>query len=428
MRQILALAIKDLKLLVRDKAGLFFTFFFPILYAVFFGTIFGGAGGGGSATPLLVIDQDQSAGSAAFVESLDAEEQIAVTFTDDLAAAEEAVRKGDKTAFIVIPEGFGDASIFRGDPMRLIIGVDPSRQAEAGLIKGLVTGKAYEHLQKLFLDPDSAKGMTRDALDALEEDPDLSPLQRTILRTFLSGLDTFLEDMPATGAFDAGGEGQAQAFNPIEIEEAELLADEDSAGPSPFAISFPQGMIWGIMGCAAGFGISLVAERNGGTLTRLRTAPLARSRVLMGKGLACFVTTTGVAVMLLLIARVGFGVVPGSLPLLALAIVSVSLAFVGIMMLLSTIGKTEASSGGIGWAVLLVFAMFGGGMLPLFLMKGWMITLSHVSPVKWSILAIEGAVWRGFTLGDMLLPCGILCGVGVVGFGLGSRLFDWTEH
>ena len=61
MREIWALAVKDLKLLVRDKAGLFFTFFFPVLYAIFFGTIFGGMGGGGGGsgeTAIVVVDQD----------------------------------------------------------------------------------------------------------------------------------------------------------------------------------------------------------------------------------------------------------------------------------------------------------------------------------------------------------------------------------
>ena len=33
MNAILALAIKDLRLLFRDKVGFFFTFFFPLLYA-----------------------------------------------------------------------------------------------------------------------------------------------------------------------------------------------------------------------------------------------------------------------------------------------------------------------------------------------------------------------------------------------------------
>jgi ABC-2 type transport system permease protein len=115
-------------------------------------------------------------------------------------------------------------------------------------------------------------------------------------------------------------------------------------------------------------------------------------------------------------------------PLLALAIVSASIAFVGIMMLLSVLGKTEQSAGGIGWGILLVMSMIGGGMIPLFALPSWMLTVSHFSPVKWAILSMEGAVWRQFTLGEMMLPCGILWAVGVVCFLIGVRAFAWTTQ
>lgn len=439
MTEIWALAVKDLRLLVRDKAGLFFTFFFPVLYAIFFGTIFGGGGddGGGTATPIIVVDLDGSEASRGFAASLDADPMLAVTPMDDRAAAQEAVRKGDKSAFVVIPEGFGSASLFRGEPMKLLVGVDPSRQAEGGLIQGLITAKAYERLQDSFMNADSARQMTRDAMDSLAEADDLNPIQKGILGAFLGSLETFLEQAPDAGMIGGGvGDGDGEGgggdasggFNPIEIETVELLADESGAGPNAYAISFPQGIIWGIMGCASGFGISLVTERNRGTLTRLRTAPLGNGRVLLGKGLACFLTTVGVAALLLAIAMLGFGVRPGSFPLLIAAVFSIAVCFVGVMMMLSTVGKTDAAAAGIGWAVMLVFAMFGGAMIPLFLMQGWMVTLSHASPVKWSILAMEGAIWRGFTPAEMLLPCGILLAVGVAGFGVGARLFDWNEH
>ncbi|MBK7403489.1 MAG: ABC transporter permease [Phycisphaerales bacterium] len=432
MREIWALAVKDLKLLIRDRAGLFFTFFFPILYAVFFGVIMGGMGSseGREGTPILVIDQDHSKASEAFVASLEADSQLRITRSEDRAEAETLVKDGKQTAFVVVPGGFGDSSktIFKGEPIRLIVGVDPSHAAEAGLIQGLITAKAYERLQDLFMSPASARQMARDAMAEVDKTSDMSPVQKTIMKSFLGSLDSFMKDMPAAGGFGGtSGEGGGAGFNPIQIETVDLATDKSGKAMNAFAITFPQGIVWGVMGCTAGFGISLVSERNKGTLTRLQTSPLSRSRVLLGKALACFLATVGVAVLLLVVARLFFGVHPQSLPMLALAVFCVAVAFVGIMMLLSTIGKTEASSGGIGWAVLLVCAMFGGGMIPLMFMKGWMVTLSNFSPVKWSIYAIEGAVWRGFTFDKMLLPCGILLAIGVVGFAAGSRLFAWSE-
>jgi ABC-2 type transport system permease protein len=109
-------------------------------------------------------------------------------------------------------------------------------------------------------------------------------------------------------------------------------------------------------------------------------------------------------------------------------IFAISIAFVGIMMFLSVLGKTEQSAGGIGWAILLVMAMLGGGMIPLFAMPSWMKIVSDISPVKWAILAMEGAVWRQFSFQEMLLPCGILLAVGVATFAVGVRAFRWMEQ
>jgi ABC-2 type transport system permease protein len=76
---------------------------------------------------------------------------------------------------------------------------------------------------------------------------------------------------------------------------------------------------------------------------------------------------------------------------------------------------------GSAWAALLLMSMIGGGMVPLFAMPGWMSAAGSISPVKWAILAMEGAVWRGFSPAEMMLPCGILLTVGLVCFAIGAK-------
>jgi ABC-2 type transport system permease protein len=113
--------------------------------------------------------------------------------------------------------------------------------------------------------------------------------------------------------------------------------------------------------------------------------------------------------------------------MLAVALVSAAICFVGIMMAMSVMGKTEESVAGAGWAILLVMAMLGGGMVPLFFMPGWLRAISSISPVKWGVLALEGAIWREFTVSEMALPVGILLGVGVLFFGIGVLIFSRSE-
>jgi ABC-type multidrug transport system permease subunit len=92
---------------------------------------------------------------------------------------------------------------------------------------------------------------------------------------------------------------------------------------------------------------------------------------------------------LVIVGVLGFGVRPTSWPLLAAAVLAAATAFTGIMMVLSVLGGTEQSASGAAWATLLVFALLGGGMVPLFVMPRWMLTASGVSPAKWAILAFE---------------------------------------
>ena len=206
----------------------------------------------------------------------------------------------------------------------------------------------------------------------------------------------------------------------------ESVLKERISPRSSYEITMPQAFIWLLLGCSAAFAVSLVMERTRGTLIRLKSAPITLAHILAGKALACFLTTLGGLAVLFAIFRLVFSVRPDSYPLLLLALISAAVAFVGIMMLIAVMGKTEASVGGIGWAFLLLMAMTGGGMIPLMFMPDWMKTVSHFSFVKWSVLAVEGAVWRGFNLTEMLAPCGILIGIGLISFLVGVRVFKAT--
>jgi ABC-2 type transport system permease protein len=187
---------------------------------------------------------------------------------------------------------------------------------------------------------------------------------------------------------------------------------------SKWDISFPQAMMWGVLGSAAAFAITMVRERRQGTFLRLQVAPITRGHVLAGKAAACGATVLCVIVFLLILGIL-LGMRPRSPALLALAAVCVAYCFVGVMMLMSVIGKSEEAVSGAAWGANIVMAMFGGGMIPLAFMPEFMKTISHVSPVKWGILALEGAIWREFTLSEMLPPCSVLVGAGTACLAIG---------
>lgn len=417
------MAFKDIRLLLRDRAGFFFTFFWPILMAVFFGSIFGGMGSGTSGIRVVLVDEDTSAESQTFGERLAADPDLLLE-RGEREAALERVRRGQVSAAIILPEGFGehDRDRFVSAPPRVEVAADPSSRATQAMLQGILLRNGAQQLEERLTDRAAMRDLADRSSEAVSA---ASPFegQGKVLQ-----LLRLLAELPERqGDADAdGSSGAGPNFEPLTIESLDVVRQR--SGPTNyFAVSFPQGMVWGLIGCAAAFGISLASERTHGTLVRLRIAPLSAASILGGKALACFLTALGMCGLLLLLGVTVFGVRPGSWPLLGMALISSAICFVGIMMTLSVLGRTERSASGIGWAILLVLSMIGGGMVPLFVMPTWLRTFSDWSPVKWAVLAMEGAIWRGFSLQEMLLPCAILVAVGGVTFGLGARLFRWGE-
>lgn len=186
-------------------------------------------------------------------------------------------------------------------------------------------------------------------------------------------------------------------------------------------------MMWGVMSCVAGFAISIARERTQGTMLRLQVAPLSKFQILAGKAVACFLTVILVIVFMTLLGLC-LGMRPNDFGLLGMAAACVAFCFVGIMMVMSVLGKTEASVNGAGWAINMVMAMLGGAMIPVMFMPAFIKQFSVVSPIKWSILSIEGAIWRDFSFFEMLVPCGILLGIGMAGLTLGAIIINKSSH
>jgi len=412
MKAVVALALKDLRLLLRDGFGVFWIAAFPLLFALFFGAVISSFSiGEGRTLSLALIDEEQSTGSKEFVERLKKSPSLRIEEIP-LEEAREKVAKGKLAAYLRIAGGFGEGGVNFGGPAKeLELGIDPSRKADASILRGMLMQAAFADMQELFSDPAKGQALARKALRDIEKSKDVDPFKKATFALFLKGLDGFLDTVPKEAKADR---------TPKLIELNEQAITRTGERPrSAFEVTFPQSILWGLMGCVASFSISIVLERNQGTFLRLRTSPLSWFQVLAGKSLGCFLTSAFVALLLLVFSSLVLGVRLGNLGLLALAITSTAFCFTGLTMFFATLGKTEAGVSGAGWGIMMPMAMIGGGMVPLMAMPRWMQILSNFSPVKWGILVLEGAVWRGFSFSEMLSPCGILLAVGVVGFALG---------
>ena len=470
MRTIWTMAIKDLRVLSRDKGAVFFILAFPILMGIFFGVVMGGpsgSGGKGNAMKLAVVDEDKSPMSEKFVKQLDANDSCDILLMDRSEAMDQ-VRKGKITGMIALPDGFGEtAGIVWQDPPEIQVGMDPSRMAESAMAQGFIMQAMGNMIGDRMFDPvqnremvDELQGQLKLAEAAGITDPNFKTVVNSLDSLFdsLNKMDEASDSSKSTNDSgidkadnadgDASEERKYASDSATEQEEPKTPKESNANRPSlQFAnitsidvtrkvekgsqaellqrvrskwdLTFPQSMVWGILGCVASFAISIVRERVRGTYQRLEVAPLLKTQIVAGKGLACFLA---VVMVLTFLTAVGYflGLRPRNPIMLLVAAVTISFCFVGIMLVISVLGKTEEAVGGAGWGINMVMAMFGGGMIPLMFLPKSIQAFSNFSPIKWAVLALEGAIWRGFTVAEMATPLLILFCVGAACIAIGS--------
>lgn len=413
MSKVIFLAVKDIRVLISDKGNIFWVFGFPVIFALFFGAIYADIGKGPTGMKIAVTDEDKSDFSHYYISSLQSSGALKL-ITLDVNESLEQVRKGKAAAAIIIKKGFGNGleSIFNRKEPKLEIATDPSRKMEGGYLRGLLVKAQFEALSKKFLDKKWMKQQISIWRSEIVDANDLGARQADLFIDLIDSFDNLLEDVNDQN-LKMGFDGNLLNFSQTNVSQ-------ENEGPvTSFQITFPQAMLWGILGCAATFAISIVKERTGGTFQRLLIGPISRAHILGGKGAACFATCVLIMCVQYAGAKLIFKMPLGNLPLFFLACVCTILCFVGLMMLISTLGKTEQSAGGAGWALLMIMSMLGGGMIPLYFMPSWMRSFSNISPVKWGIYALEGAIWRNFSLTEIAAPCLILLLLGIVSFLLG---------
>ncbi len=438
MRTVFTMAMKDLRLISRDWLGMFFIIGFPVMIGLFFGAMFGSVGEKDVTLTVAVVDEDDSTASRQFVKELVASGNVDVEKLDRTAAM-DSVRRGRLVGMIGLPKGFGESTGFMtGKAPKIELGVDPSRKAEGAMLNGIILQTVGKSMFGQFEDPATVRKYVDQLRGDITNREKIPAAVQPAVTQLTESLDTLLakweekiaSDKKEGKKTDAGPEFQLARIEKIDVaHKAEKGSRDDLFAHlrSKWDISFPQAMMWGVLACAAGFAITIVRERKQGTLLRLQVAPISRTQIVAGKALACFIAVISVIAMMMLLGT-WLGMRPRSPALVALAAVSIAVCFVGIMVAMSVVGKSEESVSGAAWTGNMLMAMFGGGMVPLIFMPAFMLTLSSASPVKWSILALEGAIWRDFSLGEMLLPCGLLVAIGVVFFAIGSVVLSRSTN
>lgn len=360
------IAVKDLKLRLRDRSAFIFGLIAPLVLAFVFNLVFGSAFDATTGLGLEygMVDLDQSDISRAFTGVLEEVESdgvlTVVPFTDE-ASATAAIEESEIDAYYLMEVGFGQKVITGGSPVIRIVGdIDAPTSTQIAASIAEQYGSGVEAAQLAI------------ATTATVTSSQVTP---EFVRS-LSG-------EPASAAF---------SFQLVDVSTATKQLDATTyfaAGMAVFFLFFT--VQFGVLG--------LLEEEREGTLVRLMAAPIGRLSVVGGKAILAFLlgvismTTLVVATSLPFLLGAEWGPPLG----VALLVVAGVLSAVGIMGLVASVAKTPEGAGNLGAIIAVVLGMLGGVFFPLGQGDDLLSKLTFITPHAWFLRGLadltDGASW-----------------------------------
>ena len=380
MRVALVVAVNELRRRSRDRSAWVLAFVAPLVLATIITSAIGS--GDGFDVTLLVVDADRSDLSTPLVDGLLAagEEQTGgITFrrarTPDEAA--EALRDDDGGAALVVPKGFG-ASLQEATPRPLQVLRHPERPVAGAVARAVADGIAAR--------VDAGRLAVRTVLARAGE------TGTTIDQATLAGL---------------GVEAGATEL-PVTVEQGGVQNRLDLV--AYFAPS--MGIIF--LFFTVGYGArTVLAERQQGTLTRLRSAPISGASLLAGKAIASFVLGFASLMSLWVITSFAFGASWGDPLGIVVLCAATVLAVAGITAVLATFAKTEEQVASLSAMVTFGLALLGGNFVTPGAMPDLLRRLSLLTPNGWALRGFTELAAQGAAVGDVGTIVAVLVGLAV---------------
>jgi ABC-2 type transport system permease protein len=173
--------------------------------------------------------------------------------------------------------------------------------------------------------------------------------------------------------------------------------------------------------------ISLVRERERGTLEQLIVTPLSKTGLMMGKIVPFLLVGYVQITVILILGRVLFNVpIRGSLPTLYLVALPFVIASVAIGLFISTLVQNQAQAMQLGFLFLLPNILLSGFMFPREAMPAPAQWLGAALPLTYFLRMMRGILLRGVGLESLWREALVLVGFSVGLIGMSVRRFRKT--
>ncbi len=364
MRSLVALTRANLRSFSRDRAAIFWTLAFPIVFVLLFGSIFSGSGP--STFKVGWVDQDGTTASAQLRGTFGATGTFELT-DGTLDAALDTMRTGDLAAVIVVPKGLGQAVDGARDttagPLSLDLYIDPSQTSQSQAINQLV-----------------GQVVAASNLAISGTPPALAVAPRSVQTETLNGAAYFV--------------------------------------PSILAMALMQ---LGIFSA-----IPLVEQRQKGILKRLSATPLRRwtlvgSNILMRLAIAVLQ-----ALLIIGIGVVVLGVqIVGSILLVAGFVALGAVTFISIGYVIASFARTEEAANGLTSVVQFPLMFLSGIFFPIALMPAFLQPAAAVMPLTYLADALRQVMAGGVPFVPLWVDAIVLMGWLIASFLISARYFRW---
>lgn len=364
MQALRQLTIANVRSYLRDRATVFWTLAFPLIFIVMFGAIF--SGGGSSPREYGWVDLDGSAESAvlrtafagqANLELIDSGEELALT----------EMREGRLDSVLVIPPGYGEAvralAAAPGPPATVAVYSDPS-QGNATAATYQLVGAVLGHVN----------------LAASGRGPTVVPDPQTI---------------------------QTEDFSFISYLVPSIL-----------------GMA--LMQLGVFSAIPLVADREKLILKRLSATPLSRWQLVGSNVIMRLLIAIAQTVIIVAVGAQLFGVeIGGNMLLMAALIVLGAMSFIALGYVIASFAKTEDSANGMTSVAQFPLMFLSGTFFPIDQMPDALQVVARVMPLTYLSDGLRQVMVDGTPFAPLWVCFAVLAGFLAVCFGIAARFFRW---
>ncbi len=375
MRNIITIAVHDLRLVLVDRSAVMWLVLMPMVFATFFGLVMGpGSDPSAAAARLSVVNADGGPIADLLLRELEGEGLVLVPVEP---ADTETLPNRIRT--LVLPSGLSDA-VLAGQATNLTLEVEPDASADATLVARARIVKAIAAV-----------------LGRLVE------LRSVLPEGELPSSDQLLDPEPVVDL----------------VQVSSRFAGEARVAPGGFAQSIPGNAVMFVMLVALTYGAAAVSsDRTTGMLRRLATTPAARSEIIAGK-IAGRLVIAWIQVSILMgmavAARVLLGIDTGDHPFAAwLILVAFAFAVAPIGVALGGWIADPDRAASIGVIATMAMAAFGGCWWPLEFVSKPLQQLALALPTGWAMKALHDTISFGRGLDDLVLPLAVLVSFGLV--------------